>query len=146
MPSIEKLGPKITELRLSNGLTQAQLAEKVDVTVETISRLERGVSFPSINTLENIARSLNVPLKNFFEIDDEPVKDKFLERELAKLIAFLRTCKCTKKEIRLIHEILKATCNQFKQVARDSTQATEIRTPSHEKSDRRRNYTMEDTD
>lgn len=142
----KRLGSKITELRLSKGLTQAQLAEKVGVTVETISRLERGVSVPSINTLENIARSLNVPLKKFFELDGEPAMDQSFERELAKLIAFLRTCKCSKKEIKAIHGILKATCNGFRRAEGDSIQAAEIRTPSHKKPAGRRSYPEEETD
>jgi len=67
MAGIEKrIGVKITEIRLTRKLTQAQLAEKVNVSVETISRLGRGVSIPSLKTLGNIAQSLNTPLKSFF--------------------------------------------------------------------------------
>ncbi|KKM15467.1 hypothetical protein LCGC14_1695770, partial [marine sediment metagenome] len=63
MSSIEKwIGARITGVRLSRKLTQAQLAEKVDVSVETISRMERGVSFPSLRSLENIAHALDTPL------------------------------------------------------------------------------------
>lgn len=112
MSSIEKrIGSKITEIRLSQKLTQAQLAEKVNVSVETISRMERGVSFPSLKTLENIAHSLNTPLKTFFESDEHQPKDQSFERELSKLTAFLRTL--SKKEITIIHETLKVV---FKKV------------------------------
>jgi len=105
MSSIEKqIGAKITEIRLTKRLTQAQLAEKVNVSVETISRLERGVSIPSLKTLENIAQSLNTPLKTFFELDARSPKNKAFERELSKLTAFLRTLSI--KEISMIHEIL----------------------------------------
>lgn len=105
MAGIEKLiGAKITEIRLTRKLTQAQLAEKVNVSVETISRLERGVSIPSLKTLENIAQSLNTSLKNFFEFDDRSSKNQAFERELSKLTAFLRTLSI--KEITLLHEIL----------------------------------------
>lgn len=112
MCSIERrLGSKITEIRLSQKLTQSRLAEKVNVSVETISRMERGVSFPSIKTLENIAMSLKVPLKNFFEFNDDQPRDQLTERELAKLTAFLRTL--DRKDLTLIHEILKVV---FKKV------------------------------
>jgi len=105
MAGIEKrIGAKITEIRLTRKLTQAQLAEKVNVSVETISRLERGVSIPSLKTLENIAQSLNAPLTTFFEFDNRLSKNRAFERELSKLTAFLRTLSI--KEITLILDIL----------------------------------------
>ena len=108
MPSVEKLvGAKITEVRISKRLTQAQLSEIVDVSVETISRLERGVSMPSLKTLENIAQALGAPLKSFFDFDEKPSETKTFERELSKLIAFLRTLNI--KQIKLIREVLKTT-------------------------------------
>ena len=59
MSDIEKqIGARITELRLSRKLTQAQLAEKANLSVETISRMERGASFPSLKTLENIEEAI----------------------------------------------------------------------------------------
>lgn len=107
MSDIEKrIGGKITEIRLAQKFTQAQLAEKNNVSVETISRLERGVSFPSLITIANIANSLNVPLKAFFEFDEHQPKNKSFERELSKLTAFLRTL--NKKEVVLIHKALRA--------------------------------------
>jgi len=106
MSDLEKrIGGKITEIRLAKKITQAQLAEKVNLSVESISRMERGVSFPSLKTMENIADSLDAPLKTFFDFDEHPSKDKSYERELSKLIAFLRSL--SKKEIILAHKILK---------------------------------------
>jgi transcriptional regulator with XRE-family HTH domain len=106
MSNIEKRsGSKITEIRLSKKLTQAQLAEKLNVSVETISRMERGVSFPSLKTLENLSHALNVHLKSLFDFDEEKSKDQAFERELSKLIVFLRTLR--KKDIANVHDILK---------------------------------------
>ena len=114
MSGIEKrIGGRITEIRLSQKLTQAQLAEKVNLSVETISRMERGVAFPSLKTIEIIAGSLNVPLKSFFEFDEHPSQDKSFERELSKLIGFLRSLR--KKEITLVHKILKVVFKNVKQ-------------------------------
>jgi|SRR3972149_3554482 len=113
MSNIEKrIGSKITEIRLSNKLTQAQLAEKLNVSVETVSRMERGVSFPSLKTLENLSSTLNVPLKSLFDFDEEKSKDQAFERELSKLNVFLRTLR--KKDITLIHEILKFTFKKLR--------------------------------
>jgi len=108
MSDIEKLiGGKITEVRLLKKMTQAQLAEKVNVSVETISRMERGVAFPSLKTMDKIANALNVALKDFFDFGDNnvKVKDKAYEREISKINAFLRTL--NKKEISVAHKVLK---------------------------------------
>jgi len=35
-----------------------------------VSQLERGVSFPSFETLERLAEALSVPLKEFFDFDE----------------------------------------------------------------------------
>ena len=53
----KKLGRRVAELRKRAGLTQLKLAEKVDVAVETISRLERGVTIPGVEKLAEIAEA-----------------------------------------------------------------------------------------
>ncbi|OGQ59637.1 MAG: hypothetical protein A3J24_05805 [Deltaproteobacteria bacterium RIFCSPLOWO2_02_FULL_53_8] len=109
MSSIEKrLGSRITEARLFRKLTQSELAEMIDVSVETISRIERGVSFPSIKTVEKIAVALKLSLKTLFECEDEQFRNQSSERELAKLVGLLRTL--DKSEIIYIHKIIKAVC------------------------------------
>ena len=59
-PLAVRLGTKIATLRKERGWTQAALAELVGVDTETISRFERGVTLPSLVTLEVISDSLRV--------------------------------------------------------------------------------------
>lgn len=54
-----RLGKGIAEKRKKIGWKQASVAEKVGVDTETISRFERGVSLPSLITLEKLALVLN---------------------------------------------------------------------------------------
>lgn len=56
-----RLGLKIREIRKSRGMTQGELAEKADVTLITISRIERGERDPHVKTLARIAKGLGVP-------------------------------------------------------------------------------------
>jgi transcriptional regulator with XRE-family HTH domain len=113
MSNIEKkIGAKITEIRKSKQLTQNDLAILVGVSLETISRMERGVSFPSLKTIEKISSALGVYLKDFFDIDSHRPKSKVYERELSKLVATLRTL--TETEIRLVHKILKQVISTIK--------------------------------
>lgn len=56
----EKLGAFIAENRKAKGMTQADLAGKLQVTDKAVSRWERGIGFPDINTIEPLAHALGV--------------------------------------------------------------------------------------
>lgn len=56
----QKLGAFIAENRKANGMTQADLAKKLQVTDKAVSRWERGIGFPDINTMEPLAHALGV--------------------------------------------------------------------------------------
>lgn len=55
-----KFGLFIAEMRKEKHMTQAQLASKIQVTDKAVSRWERGLGFPDINSLEPLAESLGV--------------------------------------------------------------------------------------
>ena len=50
-----EVGQRIKELRLENGMTQTQLAEKIGVATNTISQYEKGLSKTSIDVIANLA-------------------------------------------------------------------------------------------
>lgn len=56
----EKLGAFIAENRKASGMTQADLAKKLQVTDKAVSRWERGIGFPDINSIEPLAHALGV--------------------------------------------------------------------------------------
>lgn len=58
----ERFGAFIQERRKELGLTQAELAEQLQVTDKAISRWERGVGFPGIDLLEPLAQALDITL------------------------------------------------------------------------------------
>jgi transcriptional regulator with XRE-family HTH domain len=55
-----RLGQEIRRLRKERRLSQTELAEKADVALMTISRIERGEHDPHIRTLGRITRALGV--------------------------------------------------------------------------------------
>ena len=63
----ELLGGRIRELRKGLKMSQEQLSEKIDVDPRYISRIELGKCFPSLETLENIFRALNVEMRDLFD-------------------------------------------------------------------------------
>lgn len=54
------MGDRIREARKKQGLTQEQLAERLDVSVEFIGQIERGLKLPSMQVFIKILKSLNV--------------------------------------------------------------------------------------
>jgi transcriptional regulator with XRE-family HTH domain len=73
------LGQKLRKLRKEQSLTQLELAQQVGITNGQISTIERGVSSPSLATLNRIAQALNVSMTEFFV--DERQKDVELVRK-----------------------------------------------------------------
>ena len=59
---LKKLGLRIRTLRIDKGLTQLDLAIKINNYAEQIGRVERGELNVSICTLQNIAEGLGVEL------------------------------------------------------------------------------------
>jgi transcriptional regulator with XRE-family HTH domain len=53
-------GLNVRNHRKALSLTQEELAERVDVTIETIGKIERGVAAPTFNTAEKIALALKI--------------------------------------------------------------------------------------
>jgi transcriptional regulator with XRE-family HTH domain len=76
---VMRLSVRLRELRLGAGLTQAQLAARAEVTVETVARLERAVrdrasanGNPSLGTLIMLANALDVPV---IELLSAPIEE-----------------------------------------------------------------------
>ncbi|MBW1692526.1 MAG: helix-turn-helix transcriptional regulator [Deltaproteobacteria bacterium] len=114
--SVEKLiGARIARMRKEREITQEQLAELVDVATETISRLERGVSMPSLKILEKISYALHISLKDLFDFEyPQKPKGTAFEQENEKLIAYLRTR--SGDDIKMCYHILK---NVFEQIEKN---------------------------
>jgi transcriptional regulator with XRE-family HTH domain len=73
-PAELAVGLKIRELRNRLKYSLRTLAERSGLNVNTLSLIENGRSSPSVSTLQQLARALNVPLAAFFE--SEPAKKK----------------------------------------------------------------------
>lgn len=68
----EQLGQRIASLRRLRSLTQEQLAETVDCSVEFVSLVERGVNAPSVAGLQKFADALGVDVRDLFTFEKKP--------------------------------------------------------------------------
>lgn len=60
------LGKRIQKVRKSTGLTQEELAEKVNVSRAYIGYIEQARNTPSLELLQKIARALRIDIKELF--------------------------------------------------------------------------------
>lgn len=71
------LGKKITELRKNNNLSQEELAEKIGVTRQTISKWELEETSPDINQAKKLSKVFNISLD---ELTNNDVKSILVEK------------------------------------------------------------------
>ena len=65
------LGTINAELRKQRGMTQLELAEKMGVTDKAVSKWERDLSCPDINSIPNLAEILGVSVEELMQIKKE---------------------------------------------------------------------------
>lgn len=70
----EAFGQRLRMLRNERELTLDQLADRVNRAVDTLSLIERGKTWPSVNTIEALAKGLGVPIPLLF--NNLPMKNK----------------------------------------------------------------------
>ncbi|MBC3917079.1 helix-turn-helix transcriptional regulator [Undibacterium sp. CY18W] len=73
------VGDRVQILRKRKQLSQEELAGKIEIDTKSLSRLERGQHYPSLETLERIRSELGVELKDFFDFDGEPSAEELRE-------------------------------------------------------------------
>lgn len=92
----KKTGLLISEARKEKGLTQKELAEKLNVSDRTVSKWERGAGFPDVTLLEPISEELGIPIQCLLSG----------EREM------------TAKDEHTLGDVIKVVCDQYKKKIR----------------------------
>ena len=76
-----KTGQLIGQCRREKGMTQKELAEKLHVTVQAVSKWERGLNFPDISLLEPLAAALDLSVSQLLSGGREEEPKEELVRE-----------------------------------------------------------------
>jgi transcriptional regulator with XRE-family HTH domain len=96
------LGLRIRELRKNAGLSQERLSEIISVDPKHLSRIELGKSFSTLDTLEAIAKTLNVEIRDLFDFSHlKPQAEN--KKQLNMLLE-----DASEKQLQLIYKIAKA--------------------------------------
>ena len=81
-----KFANKLVELRKSNGLSQEELAEKLGLSRQAISKWERGESSPDLDNIIQIAKLYKISFNELFcicEEDEEIIEEVEVENTYA---------------------------------------------------------------
>lgn len=81
----EIISHNIVSLRKQQGMTQLDLAQKVNYSDKAVSRWEKGEVMPDVETLQSISEAFNVPLAYLFE-EHQKVSDSIVESERNELL------------------------------------------------------------
>lgn len=74
-------GVGLASLRLAAGISQAELARRLNMAQPNVSRLERGAGDPHFSTIKSLATALNVSIDRVVSaIEDSMKSDNKVER------------------------------------------------------------------
>lgn len=97
-----KIGQKIRKLRKAHGLSQEELAERVDISTTHMSHIETGNTKLSLPVLVDLAAALEVRVDDL--LSDNPVPSGTVLEEIADVLE-----RCTTQEAKVLADVVKAT-------------------------------------
>lgn len=96
----QELGGRIQALRKKTKMTQEELAEKADIALRVLQRIERGTANPKLKTLDAIAEALGSPLDVGFGVKVSGSKHSLPDmKALASLITAIDSLDPMKKQL-----------------------------------------------
>jgi transcriptional regulator with XRE-family HTH domain len=70
----EKFGNRIKTIRLARSMSQEQFAELLQISVDFLSLIERGINAPSFENLEVFSTQLGIPVHELFVLEDSAAR------------------------------------------------------------------------
>ena len=65
------LAEKIIKIRQENNLTQDEMAQKLFVTRQAVSKYERGISYPSLDVIYLISKEFKISLNELLDVSEK---------------------------------------------------------------------------
>ena len=72
----QTMGAMIAALRKEKGMTQLELAQQLGVTDKAVSKWERDLSYPDVNSLPKLAEVLGVTVDALMQNNTQPAEQK----------------------------------------------------------------------
>lgn len=97
----EKLGKRISELRKSLNISQEELAEKLDISQKSLSKIETGRNFLTSETLEKLLIAFNMKTSELFDFDHLDSQENLLE----EIYNYIATIKNDENALKILYKI-----------------------------------------
>ena len=72
----QTMGEKIAELRKAKNMTQKDLAEQMNVTDKAVSKWERNLACPDINSIPHLAEILGISVDELLQVSGQQKQEK----------------------------------------------------------------------
>ena len=96
------IGQRMRQLSKDNGWTLTELAEKIQISQPYLSQIERGDKQPPVDVIVNVCKTLDIPLSQFFENEEDQLPTDILQLiETAK--------KLSSEERKYLNQFLQST-------------------------------------
>lgn len=106
----DNFGTNVRTLRKLRGFSQAELAERADLSTDMLGRIERGQASSSFDTVEALARALTVSPAALFGHGDFPDEDSDRGRALRDIMSEL--ARANDDQIALVLRLILAALHQ----------------------------------
>jgi len=97
-----KIGRKIRKLRKAHGLSQEELAERINISTTHMSHIETGNTKLSLPVFVDIANALEVRTDDLLDVSPESTTGTYLD-EIASVLE-----SCSASEAKVISDIVKS--------------------------------------
>jgi transcriptional regulator with XRE-family HTH domain len=94
---------RIREIRLALKLSQAEFAERVGASVDSIGKIERGANIPTIDSLYRFADRLQIPVEQIISSPERGKHGNKAFKALSSLNDYLSTR--SPEDVELIHDL-----------------------------------------
>jgi transcriptional regulator with XRE-family HTH domain len=101
------LGKNIKELRFHRKYSQADLAERAEISITFLSNIERGLKFPKPAVLSQIAEGLEVEVYELFKTNNVPKTVPAVVKKDNKKLINLLSKKMTHKVNQAMEEVFR---------------------------------------
>ena len=115
------IGVKIKEYRSKLGLTQKDLADKLNVTFQAVSRWENDDVEPSFDTVKEMAKLFNCSIDDLFGVENTPTEDEPKQEQV----------KIVEKVVVQEHKPVLAVCEQCNKPIYDANEIRRVEKIHH---------------
>ncbi len=98
----KKVCERIREIRKSMKLTQSQFAELAGLSEDSVGKIERGDTVPTIDTLHKIATGLKIPVEKLLPLEKQAPAGR-LNKALEDFVVYLKSR--SPDDVKFIHRL-----------------------------------------